>query len=188
MTAEHSPRTTRDALIHELLGDVGRLHDQVKALPEAFKGSVAPTLGAVALASNDARKAIKEYGDTEKVQFANFTAQEKVALRDVMVGVVRETAGTEIGKAVISVNLAASSFHEAASDARRQHWKWVGFALAVGLLGGVLGGALGFYGSHRLYGQQQAKQAAWGRAVTAVWDQLDTKTKDRIQAARENTP
>ncbi|ANC47749.1 hypothetical protein A6P55_25910 (plasmid) [Pandoraea pnomenusa] len=49
-------------------------------------------------------------------------------------------------------------------------------------------GALGFYGSHLLYGQQQAEQAAFGRAVMATWGDLDAKAKERIQEARRNTP
>ena len=48
-----------------------------------------------------------------------------------------------------------------------------------------LAGALGFYGSHLLYGKQIDEQAAFGRAVGTVWDSLDAKTKERIQAARE---
>ena len=39
-----------------------------------------------------------------------------------------------------------------------------------------------------VYGQQQAEQAAFGRAVMATWGDLDAKAKERIQEARRNTP
>ena len=51
MDATNTPRTTRDALTIELLGDVGRLHDEIKALPERLKSTLSPALGAIALAS-----------------------------------------------------------------------------------------------------------------------------------------
>ena len=54
MDAANTPRTTRDALTIDLLGDVGRLHDEIKALPEGLKTALAPALGAIALASKEA--------------------------------------------------------------------------------------------------------------------------------------
>ena len=180
MEAERTPRTTRDALIHELLGDVGRLHDQVKALPDAFKESVTPTLGALALAVKDAKGSIEQAGKAEKAAFGNFTAQEKVALRDSLKAALREEAGAALADVARDLSSSARLHENAAKAESRQRWQWLAVALAVGLLGG----ALGFYGSHLLYGQQQAEQAAFGRAVMATWGELDTKAKDRIQKAR----
>ena len=37
MDAANTPRTTRDALTIDLLGDVGRLHDEIKTLPANFE-------------------------------------------------------------------------------------------------------------------------------------------------------
>ena len=184
MEAERTPRTTRDALIHELLGDVGRLHDQVKALPDAFKESVTPTLGALALAVKDAKGSIEQAGKAEKAAFGNFTAQEKVALRDSLKAALREEAGAALADVARDLSSSARLHEEAAKAERRQRWQWLAVALAVGLLGG----ALGLYGAHLLYGQQQAEQAAFGRAVMATWGDLDAKAKERIQEARRNTP
>ena len=44
--------TAQEVLIAELLGDVGRLHDQIKALPEGLKTSLAPALGAFGTSPN----------------------------------------------------------------------------------------------------------------------------------------
>lgn len=184
MEAERTPRTTRDALIHELLGDVGRLHDQVKALPDAFKESVAPTLGALALAVKDAKGSIEQASKAEVAAFKNFTAQDKVALRDSLKAAMHDEAGHALDSAARELASAARLHADAAKAEVRQRWQWLAVALAVGLLGG----ALGFYGSHLLYGQQQAEQAAFGRAVMATWGDLDAKAKERIQEARRNTP
>lgn len=184
MEAERTPRTTRDALIHELLGDVGRLHDQVKALPDAFKESVAPTLGALTLAVKDAKGSIKQAGKDEVTAFKHFTAQDKIALRDSLKSAMGQEADAALADAARELAGAVRLHADAAKAESRQRWQWLAVALAVGLLGG----ALGFYGSHLLYGQQQAEQAAFGRAVMATWGQLDAKTKERIQEARRNTP
>ena len=40
MTGTSSITTTHEALIAELLGDVGRLHDEVQALPQALKDAL----------------------------------------------------------------------------------------------------------------------------------------------------
>lgn len=49
-----SPVSTRDALIIELLSDVGRLHDDIKAIPKMLKLSLKDSLDIVADAVEDA--------------------------------------------------------------------------------------------------------------------------------------
>lgn len=191
MEAERTPRTTRDALTLELLGDLGRVDDKITALeqridslPDAFKEAIAPSLGAVAMATKEAQAAIQQAGRTEVAAFKNFTAQDKIALRDALKAALREDAGAALADVARDLSSSARLHEEAAKAERRQRWQWLAVALAVGLLGG----ALGLYGSHLLYGQQQAEQAAFGRAVMATWGDLDAKTKERIQEARRNTP
>lgn len=184
METEPLHKNAKDALIYDLLGDVGKLHDQIKALPEAFKESVAPTLGALSLAVKDAKGSIEQAGKAEKAAFGNFTAQEKVALRDSLKAALREEAGAALADVARELSSSARLHADAAKAETRQRWQWLAVALAVGLLGG----ALGLYGAHLLYGQQQAEQAAFGRAVMATWGDLDAKAKERIQEARRNTP
>jgi len=191
MEAERTPRTTRDALTLELLGDLGRVDDKITALeqridalPDAFKEAIAPSLGAVTMATKEAQAAIQQAGKAEVAAFKNFTAQDKVALRDALKAALREEAGAALADVARDLSSSARLHEEAAKAERRQRWQWLAVALAVGLLGG----ALGLYGSHLLYGQQQAEQAAFGRAVMATWGDLDAKTKERIQEARRNTP
>lgn len=182
MDAANSPRTTRDALTIDLLGDVGRLHDQIKALPEGLKTSLAPALGAIALASKEAQATIGQLGVAEKASFGNFAAAEKVALRDSLKAALREEAGEALASVARELAASARIHQDAAKGETRQRWQWI----AVAFAGSLLAGALGFYGSHLLYGKQIDEQAAFGRAVGTVWDSLDAKTKERIQAARNS--
>ena len=181
MDAANSPRTTRDALTIDLLGDLGKVHDQIKALPEAFKENLAPSLGALTLASKEAQATIGQLGAAEKASFGNFAAAEKVALRDALKAALREEAGEALASAARDLSTSARIHQDAAKGETRQRWQWI----AVAFAGSLLAGALGFYGSHLLYGKQIDEQAAFGRAVGTVWDGLDAKTKERIQAARE---
>lgn len=181
MDAGNNPRTTRDALTIDLLGDVGRLHDQIKALPEAFKENLAPSLGALALASKEAQATIGQLGAAEKASFGNFAAAEKIALRDALKAALRDEAGEALASVARELATSARIHQDAAKGETRQRWQWI----AVAFAGSLLAGALGFYGSHLLYGKQIDDQAAFGRAVGTVWDGLDAKTKERIQAARE---
>jgi hypothetical protein len=50
------PKTARDALVVELLSDVGRLHDDIKAIPKVLQLSMADSLNIVANAVEDAEK------------------------------------------------------------------------------------------------------------------------------------
>ena len=181
MDAANTPRTTRDALTIDLLGDVGRLHDQIKALPEGLKTSLAPALGALALASKEAQATIGQLGAAEKASFGNFAAAEKVALRDALKAALRDEAGEALASVARELATSARIYQDAAKGEKVQRWQWI----AVAFAGSLLAGALGFYGSHLLYGKQIDEQAAFGRAVGTVWDSLDAKTKERIQAARE---
>lgn len=182
MDAANTPRTTRDALTLELMGDIGRLDDKIKALPEGLKEALAPTLGAIALASKEAQATIGQLGAAEKASFGNFAAAEKVALRDSLKAALREEAGEALASVARELATSARIHQDAAKGETRQRWQWI----AVAFAGSLLAGALGFYGSHLLYGKQIDEQAAFGRAVGTVWDSLDAKTKERIQAARNS--
>ena len=173
--------TAQEVLIAELLGDVGKLHDDIKALPGNLEKEISPALGAILKATEKAHGAIVQLGAAEKASFGNFAAAEKVALRDSLKAALREEAGDALASVARELAASAKALDAATKSERRQRWQWI----AVAFAGSLLAGALGFYGSHLLYGKQIDEQAAFGRAVGTVWDSLDAKTKERIQAARE---
>lgn len=53
------PRTARDALLIELLSDVGRVHDAIKEIPAIFKLSMSDSLEIIAQAVGDAESTAK---------------------------------------------------------------------------------------------------------------------------------
>jgi len=53
------PRTARDALLIELLSDVGRVHDAIKGIPDVFKLSMSDSLEIIAQAVGDAEATAK---------------------------------------------------------------------------------------------------------------------------------
>ncbi|PII85128.1 hypothetical protein BL250_12505 [Erwinia sp. OLTSP20] len=55
-----NPRTARDALIIELLGDIGAVHDEIKQLPKNLKGSLRESLELIADAVEQAEKTAQE--------------------------------------------------------------------------------------------------------------------------------
>lgn len=188
MDAANTPRTTRDALTFELLGDIGRCDDKVTALekkidvlPEVLERAMAPTVGALVKVSKEAQAVISQLGTAERVALGNFAAAEKVALRDGLRAALREEADKALASAASELAKSARIHQDAAKGEKVQRWQWI----AVAFSGSLLAGALGFYGSHLLYGKRSDEQAAFGRAVVTVWDSLDAKTKERIQAARK---
>lgn len=173
--------TAQEVLIAELLGDVGKLHDDIKALPGNFEKEVSPTLGAILKASKEAQATIGQLGAAEKASFGNFAAAEKVALRDALKASLREEAGEALASVARELAASATALDKAVKEETRQRWQWI----AVAFAGSVVAGVLAFYGSHLLYDKQSDEEAAFGRAVGTVWNSLDAKTKERIQAARE---
>ena len=173
--------TAQEVLIAELLGDVGKLHDDIKALPGNLEKEISPALGAILKATEKAHGVIVQLGAAEKASFGNFAAAEKVALRDSLKAALREEAGEALASVARELATSARIHQDAAKGETRQRWQWI----AVAFAGSLLAGALGFYGAHLLHDKQMANEAAFGRAVGTVWDSLDAKTKERIQAARE---
>lgn len=58
-----APRTARDALLIELLSDVGRLHDAIKEVPVTLKLSMSDSLEIIAQAVGDAESTSKQLQD-----------------------------------------------------------------------------------------------------------------------------
>lgn len=71
MPNEQTPRTARDALLIELLGDLGVVHDEIKSLPNNLKDSLRESLTMIA-------NAVEEAENTAK----NITGETRIALQD----------------------------------------------------------------------------------------------------------
>jgi hypothetical protein len=161
------------------MGDIGRLDDQIKALPYAMNEALAPTLGALVTASKEAQNTIVQLGAEQKASLQNFSAGEKNAVREVIKKVLQEEAGNALANAARELATSARIHQDATKHEASARWQWIAVAFAVGM--GAT--AMTIYGLHLLYGQEFEKQALYGRALGSVWDNLDAKTKKRIQDA-----
>lgn len=179
MEQSSTPRTTRDALTIELMGDIGRLDDQIKALPHTMNEALSPTLGALVMASKEAQQSITQLGAEQKTSLQNFSASEKYAISEALKKVLREEAGKALASAARELESSARIHQEAVNRETSQRWQWLGIAFVIG----IMGGGLGIYSSHLLYNKLNSDQLAYGKALNLVWDNLDTKTQKRIMAA-----
>lgn len=73
MNAPPGPRTTREALLAELLGDLGEVHDSIKELPQAVEDAMRPSLEALRQATTQAQALI------ESMQTLSDAIAEKLA-------------------------------------------------------------------------------------------------------------
>lgn len=181
MDGTSTPRTARDALIIELMGDIGRLDDGIKALPNTMNEAIAPTLGALVTASKEAEKTIAKLGAEQKSSIHNFAEKEKSTLRESLKAVLREEAGNALASAAGKLAWAARVHNDAVKQERAQRWLWLGISFFLGLCSATYT----VWAIDKYYGGQFNKQAAYGRAVYSAWSSLDAKTQKRILAAME---
>ncbi|MGX2042302.1 hypothetical protein ACWJKU_19550 (plasmid) [Methylocaldum sp. MU1018] len=131
--------TAQEALIAELLGDVGKLHDEVKALRESLPAVVAE----LSERTTALQTAIAGLGD-DAVQAAVMahveSAAEKIAaqaLRDAGATVLTATLQPPISR----LESGAFAVYKAAKAMQRSAREQVAIIVGVSLLAGAVGGA-----------------------------------------------
>lgn len=131
--------TAKEVLIAELLGDVLKLNDKIKALPDAFKEAVAPSLGSIALAIEDAKESIQHTKEAEIADLKRSSAYQLNALITSLKAAIHEEAGNALSSAARTL-ATSNQFHEYAIEAEKKKQKmWVIVAFSGSLLSGVLG-------------------------------------------------
>lgn len=118
------PRTTREALMAELLGDVGALLDRVEALQVAIPGVTDTAVKQVYLAGEEAANGIKAAAE----QFATLLARE------------RDQIAKPVSQAAASIRASADLVE---GGARRLTTTALVVSLAGGALAGLIGGVAG---------------------------------------------
>jgi hypothetical protein len=162
------PRTARDALMLEALGDIGDL----LAKADALNRTLAPTVAALQHAQTAAIAAVQQHAEGQKHQFHTLAAQENAALK--------HTLQTAVAQAAKELEQAGKrAVRQAGHPPGLTPWQQAAAALAIALAAGLTAAA----GTYRLYGRGLDNEAALGRAVAAVWAQLDTDTRNRIEQA-----
>jgi len=113
--------TVQDALIAELLGDVGALHDRLKELPSELEEAVVPTVGKLVLAAKKIESTISQLGDAQVVSIQRFTAMEKIEFREAMKGAAKEIVGETLDHAARALQASAGAHDKAINDSRQQN-------------------------------------------------------------------
>ena len=147
--------TAQEALIAELLGDVGKLHDAIKELPKAL----APVCGAVVKVTRDAQSAIDGFGAAQEMRLKGAVDKEREELRADLKVMIRQLA-TKQAESVRFLGL----------------WK-------VLMLIAITAAGSAFFG-YRIATATDARLMAYveyGRAVSAAWDHLDDTARTEVR-------
>ena len=179
------PSTALEALTAELLGDVGKLHDEVKALREALPNLIADLEQRTA-AVQTAIAGI----DDEAVQAA-VTASLEAAAEKIVTAAVRDTAAAVLAESVQPaarrLDSGARTIYQAAkaakNGARERLVTLVGASILAGAFGGAAASATATYVQNHV-AKEQATLIENGRALATAWPELDEKTRKRILEIR----
>lgn len=180
--------TILDELIADLLGDVGKLHAEVKALDErlpAFieqaESQLSGQVGAIVTASKEshaqlakftqaAMDAIEKHAQAKGLQIGQWSSEEREKVRQAM----RDYAGEAMAEAVDDIKKAAGVLKDERKDARS---RVIIAAVIAGLLAGVVGA-----GGVLWMDKDREAAAEFGKTA---WRVLDEKTRQKVQAAQQ---
>jgi hypothetical protein len=150
----------------ELLGDVGKMRDEVKGL----SAELAEPLMAIANAIQSGKTAVEDHADDKKNELKELSERERVIMEQ---------------RLVDAVNKVAQDLEREGQRMAREICKpeglpgWVQIAFAFGV--GVVASVTSIYGSYQMFGNEQESQAEMGRAVMEAWPELDEKAKALIE-------
>lgn len=162
------PRTTRDALIIEAIGDIGELMIQLEQLNQ----TLAPMVSALQQAQEAALTAVDCYTDKQKQHLLLCSKQQQAELVDCL-----QSAVTQAARALEGAGERMAE--ELPQPNGLSYWKQIIIVIAIASVTSLMS----IYGAYRVFGQALDSQAAIGRAVITVWEQLDDKAKKLIEQA-----
>ncbi|WP_016857443.1 hypothetical protein [Candidatus Williamhamiltonella defendens] len=96
-----SPRTARDALIIELLGDVGSIHDEIKELPNVLKVSLSESLKMIADAVEEAEKTAEKLKKETQAALAASSQAQLHQVQENIGDLVKSSVDTAVEKSLV---------------------------------------------------------------------------------------
>lgn len=161
MSEPRHPRTTRDALIIEAIGDIGELIQRINELENKTLPLVVEMENKVTASISMVSKHVVD----KQAEFAVLAEKEKKAFEEKLNASVAKTVNRMVNEVKRPDGLSARS--------------QVSIALAIAFMAS----ALSIWGSYWMFGRERDEQAALGRAVMSVWSELDEQTRLRIEQA-----
>jgi hypothetical protein len=191
------PRTARDALILEMLGDVGRLHDSVESLKNTLPAQVeeaetriAGLIGLLQKAGDIYQSQIEQYTNAEGEKVKRLLEQQAANVRQQF----SEQAHAKTLELLNDANKTIKSTVQAEvveparrvlGSVRQSTVRTVALALVCGLMGGAIAvGADYLLKSDSRTNEQQLMTQ--GGALGRVWEKLDAKTQKMIREEMNN--
>lgn len=191
------PRTARDALILEMLGDVGRLHDSVESLKNTLPAQVeeaetriAGLIGLLQKAGDIYQSQIEQYTNAEGEKVRRALEQQAANVRQQF----SEQANAKTQELLADANrtIKATVQAEVVEPARRvlesvrqSTVRTVAIALVCGLMGGAVVVGADYLLKSDSRGNEQ-RLMTQGGALGRVWEKLDAKTQKMIREEINN--
>jgi hypothetical protein len=161
MSEPQHPRTTRDALIVEAIGEIGVLIERIGDL----ETKTVPLVLDLENKLIDSISQVDNHAREKQVEFAVVTDKERKAFEEKLNASVTKTVNRMVNEVKRAEGLSLRS--------------QVLIAMAIGLTAS----ATSIYGAYLMFGTERDEQAAIGRAVMSVWNDLDENTKSKIEQA-----
>ncbi|MBS3951654.1 MAG: hypothetical protein KGZ88_01740 [Methylomicrobium sp.] len=161
MSESKQSRLTRDALILEAISEIGELIERVSELEAKTVPLVHELEGK--LVASIAR--VDNHAQQKHAEFSIVADREKKVFEANLNAAVTKTVNRMVNEVERADGLSVRS------------------QVLIALTIAITASAISVYGSYWLFGREQAEQAAIGRAVMAVWNELDEKSKSKIEQA-----
>lgn len=191
------PRTARDALILEMLGDVGRLHDSVESLKNTLPAQVeeaetriAGLIGLLQKAGDIYQSQIEQYTNAEGEKVRRALEQQAANVRQQF----SEQANAKTLELLADANrtIKATVQAEVVEPARRvlgSVRQSTGRTVALALVCGLMGGAVAVGADYLLKSDSRTNEQqlmTQGGALGRAWEKLDAKTQKMILEEMNN--
>lgn len=185
--------TTRDALIAEMLGDIGRLHDSVEALKTVLPGQIGEVetkitglIGLLQRAGDAYREQIETYTTAVASQVTHQMEKDALAAKMRLDRDSHDAIRAALAEVERTVkNTVQSEITAPVQSALRIAKQGVWGTMTLCLASGVLGGVVVFTANAVIIGNEDPYYAEYGRAVAAVWNKLDSRAKTLIEEQKK---
>ena len=191
--------TVRDALIAEMLGDIGRLHDSVASLKTFLPGQIEEVeekitglIGLLMKAGDTYKAQLEDYtntqGDKVRVQLETDLLKVKAQLAQDSTNAIKHLLA-DVGQTTKStiqreVGVPAAQLVAAQQQGIRR-------TILVCVISSVLAASFTMMGNHFLFqkpaNSEQEKLMGYGRATAAAWEKLDKKAQNIIKQEAERS-
>lgn len=161
MNETRPAKAKREALIIEAIDEIGILIQQINEVEAKFVPFVdeleKKLVASISRVDNHARE--------KQAEFTVVADRERKAFEEKLNASVAKTVNRMV------------------NEVQRAEGLSVGSQLLIALGIALTASAMSIYGSYWMFGSERDEQATIGRAVMSVWNDLDEKTKSKIEQA-----